>query len=126
MLSSKPSGGLLVLLMAAGLAACGAQPKPAPGPKDVARIGSSMGDIVYQCGSFAAGYIAEPDRKQLGRDVDALLGAFARVRPDTHFNVGAKPGPTRRTTVRGELELARRTLATCEPAQARRLTKVIK
>jgi hypothetical protein len=43
------------------------------------------------------------------------------VDADARYTVGAAPGPTRRTTVRGELRLARRTLAGCEPALARRL-----
>jgi hypothetical protein len=110
-----------VALGVAALAACGSDPKPAPGPDDIARIGSSIGDIVYQCQSVEAGFIAEPDREQLTRDVDALLSAFERVSPDARFTVGASPGPTRKTTARDELRLARRTLASCDPGLAERL-----
>jgi hypothetical protein len=53
--------------------------------------------------------------------VKALLAAFDRVDPDARYTVGTAPGPTRRTSVRGELRLARRTLASCDPRLARRL-----
>jgi hypothetical protein len=65
--------------------------------------------------------VAGPDRAGLERDVKALLAAFDRVDPDARYTLGSAPGPTRRTTVRGELRLARRTLAACEPELARRL-----
>lgn len=107
--------------MAATLAACGGEPDPPPGPKEIARIGSSLGDIVFQCESVAAGFIAAPDRARLTRDVDALIAVFDRVSPDSAYTAGAEPGPTRRTTARGELRLARRTLAACEPRLAQRL-----
>jgi hypothetical protein len=55
------------------------------------------------------------------RDWGRLLAALDRVDPDARYTLGAAPGPTRRTTVRGELRLARRTLAACEPELARRL-----
>lgn len=108
-------------MLAAAVAACGEKDKPAPGPADVARVGSSIGDIVFQCQSVAAGFVEEADRPQLTRDVNTLLGMLDRVSADAAFTAGAKPGPTRRTSLRGELRLARRTLMGCEPALAGRL-----
>jgi hypothetical protein len=105
----------------AALAGCGGESKPAPAPDDIAAVGTSVGDIVYQCQSVAAGFIEGPDSAQLTRDVDVLLRTFDRVSEDTRFKVGTAPGPTRRTSVRGELRLARGKLATCEPRLAQRL-----
>jgi hypothetical protein len=110
-----------VLAAALALAGCGEDEKPPPSQGDIARIGSSLGDIVFQCQSAAAGYIAEPDRAQIARDVDTLLRTLDRVSADARYTAGTKPGPTRRTSLRGELELARRELAVCEPRQAERL-----
>jgi hypothetical protein len=107
--------------MAVAIAACGSDPKPPPKPDDIAAIGSSVGDIVYQCQSVEAGFIAEPDDGQLRRDVKVLLTAADRVDPDAEYKAGAAPGPTRRTSVRGELRLARRILKKCDPALAKRL-----
>jgi hypothetical protein len=103
------------------LLGCGSDPKPPPGERDIARVGSSVADVVFQCRSAAAGYVAGPDRAALERDVKSLLEVFDRVDPDARYTVGAAPGPTRRTTVRGELRLVRRTLATCDARLARRL-----
>lgn len=112
--------------MAAAVAACGNDPKPSPKPDDIAVIGSSVGDIVYQCESVAAGFVAEPDGAQLKRDVNALLAAADRVNPDAKYEAGTAPGPTRRTSVRGELRLARRLLKTCDSSLAKRLDAAIK
>jgi hypothetical protein len=112
--------------MAVAIAACGSDPKPPPKRDDIAAIGSSVGDIVYQCQSVDAGFIAEPDTAQLRRDVNALLAAVDRVDPDAEYKAGAAPGPTRRTSVRGELRLARRILKKCDPALAKRLDAAIK
>lgn len=111
----------LSLLACLALAACGSEPKPAPGPDDIREVGSSVGDIVLQCQSVAAGFVEGADRAQLERDVDSLLATFERVSADAAFTAGTAPGPTRRTSVRGELRLARRTLAGCEPGLAERL-----
>jgi hypothetical protein len=110
-------------LAAAALVACGSQPKPAPRERDIAQVGASIGDVVLQCQSAAAGFVEGSDRAGLERDVKTLLAAFERVDPDAGYTVGAAPGPTRKTTVRGELRLARRTLSTCAPKLARRLDK---
>jgi hypothetical protein len=107
------------------LVGCGGESKPAPGPEDITAVGSSVGDIVYQCQSVAAGFIEAPDRAQLTRDVEMLLSAFERVSVDDRFKVGSAPGPTRSTSVRGELRLARRKLMACEPRLAERLDAVL-
>lgn len=109
------------MLAVGALAGCGSDPKPPPRERDIAQVGRALADVVYQCQSAAAGYVAGPDRAGLERDVKTLLAALDRVDPDARYTVGAAPGPTRRTTVRGELWLARRTLAACEPELARRL-----
>jgi hypothetical protein len=111
----------IALAVASALVGCGGEAKPAPAPRDIAAVGSSVGDIVFQCQSVAAGFIDEPDRKQLTHDVDVLLGTFERVSGDARYKVGKAPGPTRSTSVRGELRLARNRLAACEPGLARRL-----
>lgn len=117
--------GVASLAVAVAVAACGSEPKPSPKPDDIAVVGSSVGDIVYQCESVAAGFVAEPDDAQLKRDVNALLAAADRVDPDAEYKAGAAPGPTRRTSVRGELRLARRILKTCDPPLAKRLEAAI-
>jgi hypothetical protein len=107
--------------------ACGGAPKQAPTKHDVATIAASLSDIVFQCQSVAAGYVASADSASIRRDVDALLGAYHRVRPDAPFAVGAPPRVTRHTTLRKELSLAQRNLsnAGCSPAQARRIATAV-
>ena len=112
---------LIALAAASVLVGCGSEAKPAPAPRDIAAVGSSVGDIVYQCQSVAAGFIDAPDRAQLTRDVDVLLRTFERVSGDARFKVGTAPGPTRRTSVLGEVRLARSELSACQPGLARRL-----
>jgi hypothetical protein len=119
----RPLG--IALAVASALVGCGSESKPAPAPRDIAAVGSSVGDIVYQCQSVAAGFIDAPDRAQLTRDVDVLLRTFERVSGDTHFKVGTAPGPTRSTSLRGELRLARSKLSACEPGLARRLDAAV-
>jgi hypothetical protein len=118
---AQPNSWWISLLAVGALAGCGSDPKPPPGQKDIAQVGRAVSDVVYECQSAAAGYVAGPDRAGLERDVKALLAAFGRVDPDARYTLGTAPGPTRRTTVRGELRLARRTLATCDRGLARRL-----
>ena len=113
------------LAAAVALAGCGENEKPPPSPDDIARVGSSVGDIVFQCQSVAAGFIAEPDRSQIARDVDTLLQTLERVSADARYTAGTKPGPTRRTSLHGELQLARRELAVCDPRQAERLAAAL-
>ncbi len=81
-----------------------------------------MSDIVTQCQSVAAGFIAGPDVRSLGRDVGALLRADERVRPDARFVLGSSAGVTLATTLHKELSLAEENLAAgCSPRQAKRL-----
>ena len=115
----------LGVIVAAAFGSCGGDPDPPPGPKDIAQVGSSLGDIVFQCESVAAGFIAAPERALLTRDVDTLIAVFDRVNPDSGYTAGAEPGPTRRTSVRDELRLARRTLTACEPRLAKRLDAAV-
>jgi len=110
---------LALAALAAG--GCGSEPRPAPGPRDIAGIGASLRDIVLECRSVSAGFVAAPDRAALRRDVDRLVATFERVAPDASFTVGRAPGPTRRTSAREELRLAGRTLTGCDARQAARV-----
>jgi hypothetical protein len=81
-----------------------------------------MSDIVYQCQSVAAGYIAGADIPSLRRDVDALLGAYRQLRPDATIAMGSAP----RLTLRRELILAEANLqAGCSGSQARRIAATV-
>ncbi len=106
----------LVLL---AVTACGGADKRAPTREDVATIAGSLSDIVYQCQSVAAGFVAGVDSASITKDVDALLQVAHAVRPDAMFAVGAL-----HTTLRKELGLARANLTGggCAAAQARRLS----
>jgi hypothetical protein len=114
----------LVCLLGGG---CGGATRKAPTARDVNTIGAAVSDIVYQCQSVAAGYVASADSAPLRRDVDALLGGYRRLRPDAPFVVGASTGVTLKTTLRSELSLAERNLqnAGCAPGQARRIAAAI-
>jgi hypothetical protein len=113
--------------MGMALTACGGAARPAPTQRDVDRILAAMSDIVYQCQSVAAGYVAGADEPSLRRDVDALLGAYHRVRADAPFTIGASSGQGERTTLRKQLALAEITLADagCSPTQARRIAALL-
>ena len=78
------------------MAACGGTPRRTPTAQDRARIAAAVADVVYQCQSVAAGYIAGAESGSLKRDVDALLRASREVRPDVSFVVGHPPGLTQR------------------------------
>jgi hypothetical protein len=82
-----------------------------------------MSDLVYQCQSVAAGYVASADEASLRRDVGALLGAYRAVRADAPFKINAANGQGVRTTLRMQLTLAEANLADggCSPAQAKRI-----
>jgi hypothetical protein len=98
---------LLVLVVAS--AGCGSEERPPPTQREIERVGALVGEIVYECRSFESGFVAEPDRRTLERDADAS------------FTVGEAPGPVRRTSVDGELDVARRALEGCDPVMERRL-----
>jgi hypothetical protein len=103
-------------------AGCGGDEKAAPTQRDASAITAAVSDIVYQCQSAAAGFIAGPDQAALRRDVDALVRAYDRLRPDAAYRVGAAGGPSRRTTLRQQAALAERNLsAECAPKQASRV-----
>lgn len=114
----------LVCLLGGG---CGTAARNPPTARDVNTIDAAVSDIVFQCQSVAAGYVASADNGPLRRDVDALLGGYRRLRPDAPFVVGASTGVTLKTTLRNELSLAERNLrnAGCAPAQARRVAAAI-
>jgi hypothetical protein len=103
-------------------AACGGTSKDAPTPKDVDMIAAAVSDLVYQCGSYRAGHIAEPDTAALERDVEALLAAADRLDADAGFEVGEGTGIARSTTLRDELRLGARVLDDgCVPELGQRL-----
>ena len=101
---------------------CGGSSKQAPTQQDAETIGTSVSDIIYQCQSVAAGYVASPDDATLARDVGALLKSDRRVRPDASFAIKAASGPSLTTTLRRELALAEANLTpSCSRGEARRL-----
>jgi hypothetical protein len=104
-------------------AGCGGANKRAPTQRDVGAIAAAVSDIVTQCQSVAAGFIAGPDATSLRRDVDALVRTYERVRPNARFVLGASSGVTLATTPRKELSVAEENLAVagCAPRQATRL-----
>lgn len=104
------------------LTGCGGSARRAPTPRDVTTVAAAMSDIAYQCQSVAAGYVASADASSLQRDVDALLDAYRRVRPDAPLVIGPL-----RTTLRRELRLAELNVrsAGCSAAQERRITAVL-
>src|SRR5258705_11447911 len=69
----RVAAALLVGWACLTLAACGDAPRRPPTQRDVATIAAAVSDIVYQCQSVAAGFIAAPDRASLTRDVNLLL-----------------------------------------------------
>ena len=102
---------------------CGGASKRAPTQRDVGAIAAAVSDIVTQCQSVAAGFIAGPDDTSLRRDVDALVRTYGRVRPDARFVLGSSSGVTLATTARKELSLAEQNLAVagCAPRQETRV-----
>jgi hypothetical protein len=104
-----------------GATACGGGSSPAtraPTQQDVAGIAGALSDIVYQCQSVAAGFVAAADATSIGRDVDMLLRTYREVRPDAPITIGSL-----HTTPRRELALAQANLegGGCAAAQGRRL-----
>lgn len=124
--SSAFATAVAVIAACATAAGCGggsSKPKPQPSQRDVAIITTSVSDVVFQCQSAAAEFIAAPDHSALKRDVDRLVSAAARLRADAPFRSARGP----RTTLRQQLALAARNLrARCSPEQAARLDDAIK
>lgn len=112
--------------MAAG-SGCGGgsgSSKRTPTGRDIAVIGASVSDVVYQCQSAAAGFIAGPDRAAVKRDVDRLVALLSQVELDARFRFTGRPEPT---TLRAQAEQATRSLrADCAPEQARRLAEALR
>jgi hypothetical protein len=78
-----------------------------------------VSDVVYQCQSAAAGFIAGPDRAAVKRDVDRLVGVAADVEADARFRFAGRPEAT---SLRRQVQQAARSLRTdCAPEQAKRL-----
>lgn len=106
------------------LAACGGAEKEEPAPDDVDAVAAAMSDLVYQCGFYTAGHIAEPDRQALEQDVETLLEAYDRLEPDSEFEIGEGTAVSRSTTLREELRLGARVLDEgCLPELGNRLTE---
>lgn len=120
-------GGLIVGWVCLTLAGCGSTPRRNPTQRDVATIGAAVSDIVYQCQSVAAGFIAAPDPGSLKHDVNSLLKVDQDVRANATFQVGSAVGIRRKTTLSKEVGLAARNLmnANCAPAEAKRLEPVL-
>ncbi len=82
-----------------------------------------MSDLVYQCGAYTSGFVAEPDTAALERDVETLLAAYDRLEPDAGFEVGEGTDLTRSTTLREELRFGARVLNEgCVPELGQRLS----
>lgn len=113
-----------VACLALLLAACGGTSKEQPTTEDADLVAAAVADIVFQCGSFTEGLVAEPDAQALERDVAALLEAYERLEPDTAIEIGAEAGIPRTTTLREELRFSARILDDgCFPEQAQPLEK---
>ena len=113
----------MLLACACALAAACGDSGPDRGPpsaQDIRAISAAVGDIVVQCESIAAGYVAGPVPGSLERDVDALLDAHERVEPETRYTVSGTSGLSRQTTLADELQIAQRQLAAqCAPDAGR-------
>jgi hypothetical protein len=107
---------------ACALIACGGdEPKVEPAPRDVDRLVAVVSDVVYQCGAVDAGFLDRVDTRSLARDVDYLLDALHRFRPDARFRTRAGT-----STLGRQAKLALRRLEDdCAPAQAARLREAL-
>lgn len=105
------------------LVACGGTTRKPPSQADIAAIGRSVSDIVYQCQSVASGFIAAPDAGEIKRDVNSLVSANHRVQGNARFVLGSQSPLERKTTLSKEIALAAHNLllGNCSPAQAKRL-----
>jgi hypothetical protein len=106
----------LALIAAAVGAGCGGEEDlPAPEPRDIDTVGAAVGDTVVQCGSVRRGFIEEPDRSALQRNVEALTDAVERLDPDARFRLPAGAD----TTLRDQVRLTIRQLERdCAPEEA--------
>ena len=93
-----------------------------PTTEDVAAIGAAVSEVVAQCEAVAAGYVEEPERDTLERQVGVLADAAGRFDVGTAFTVGGATEVAGPTTLRAQLDLAARHLrAGCAPDLASRL-----
>jgi hypothetical protein len=102
----------------------GGSSKREPTQRDIALIGTAVGDVVYQCQAAAAGFIAGPDRAAVKRDVDRLVALVADVELDAKFRFPKRAQPT---TLRAQAQQAARSLRSdCAPEQAKRLDDALR
>lgn len=100
--------GVALCVVAAG---CGGAAKRAPTQQDANAIATSVSEIVYECQSVAAGFIATPNNAALARDVKTLLHSYRQVRPGAPFALDSASGATFTTTLHREVTLAESNLA---------------
>jgi hypothetical protein len=119
----RRAAGLASVVACLALVACGGTTRKPPSQADIAAIGRSVSDIVYQCQSVANGFIAVPDAGEIRRDVNSLVSANHRVQADASFVLGSQSPLERKTTLSKEIALAAHNLqlGNCSPAQAKRL-----
>jgi hypothetical protein len=117
------AGALAIVVCSAALPlSCdGDEPKVAPDQRDATRIVAAVSDVVYQCSSVEAGYTDRVEARQVERDVDTLVRAWDRLRPDSRFRTA-----TGRTTLRQQARIAVRRLGEgCAPKEATRLREAM-
>jgi hypothetical protein len=104
------------------LAGCGGdEPKVDPSQRDVARLVAAFADVVYQCRAVQAGYVDRIDARLVKRDVDFLVDAWDRLRPDSRFRTTTGP-----STLRRQSRLTLRQLEDgCAPERANRLQEAM-
>ena len=104
------------------LGACnGDQPQVDPGQRDINSLLGGVSEIVYQCRAAAAGQVANIDVSSVERDVDLLVNAWTRLRPDASFRTA-----TGTNTLRQLARIALRRLEDgCAPKEAARLRKAL-
>jgi hypothetical protein len=112
----------LAIACACFLVACdGDEPKVEPSQGDVDRLLAAVSNVVYQCGAVQAGFVDRIDARVVKRDVDFVVDAWDRLRPDARFRT-----PTGTSTLRrGSRVLIRRLGDGCAPKQADRLREAM-
>jgi hypothetical protein len=122
----RSTAGWAALLLTAAMVSvgCGGEEDlPAPEPRDIDTVAAAVSDTVVQCGSVRQGFVAEPDRAALQRNVEALTDAVERLDPDARFRLAAGAD----TTLRDQVELAVRQLERdCAPDEASALRAALK
>jgi hypothetical protein len=116
-------GALAIVVCLAGLPlACdGDEAKVTPDQRDARRVVAAASDVLYQCLAVEAGYTNRVDSRQVARDVDYLVSAWDRLRPDSRFRT-----QTGSTTLRQQSRVAvRRLEAGCAPKEAARLDEAM-